>query len=282
MSDESARPKLYEVVLGANGRMPRHFAYAGALALTLHVGGGAAVLTLGGEHAPIEKRRSQPLVVFEHVVELEAPPPPKIEPPPQEAPPPRAKAKAVPPPVAPAPEPVAETPPPQPEAPEPPPEAPPSEPPPAAQAGQVVAAETNSPASFQVVTGTGNSYAGGTTISQGTGSKANHTGQIGIGEGNGLSRARAAQLRSRNWPCGWPPEAEDLDIEESYATIRAAVRADGSLGDVEVLSDPGHGFGKRAVWCARTRVKFDPALDAAGRAIDGTTPPLRVHFVREE
>ena len=280
---------LHEVVLGATDRRRgRTFAYAGVLAFTLHLGGAAAALTLGAADEPLPRRQSQPLIVFDHVVEFEPPaPPPVVEPPPvKREPPPRSKPKAEP--VAepaPVPEPVAETPPPPPDAPEPPPELPPSEPPPAAQAGQVVAQASDAPANpaaFQIATGAGSAYVGGTTSASGTGTKANHTGQVGHGNGNGLSRARPAQLRTRNWPCGWPPEAEELDIEETFVTIRAAVKADGALADVEVLSDPGYGFGRRAVWCARSKVKFEPALDAAGNPIAGNTPPLRVRFVRED
>lgn len=282
--------RLHDVVLGAVGRTPRKVALqAGVLAVVLHAGGVALAVGLGGAHEPPPKRESKPLVVFEHVVELEPEPPPPAaaEPPPPEpvAPPPRVKAprekiKAPEPPVPQAaPEPPPEAPPP----PAPPPEAPPSEPPPAAQAAQVVAAAAGSQgAAFNIATGSGQAYAGGTTSARGTGTQANHTGQVGTGNGTGLTRARSAQLRTRNPPCGWPPEAEDSDLEEAFVTVRATIQADGSASAVEVLSDPGYGFGKRMQWCIRSRMKFEPALDAAGNPVAGQTAPFRVRFVREE
>jgi outer membrane biosynthesis protein TonB len=171
-----------------------------------------------------------------------------------------------------------------PEAKAPPPDVPESEPPPAAQAAQVVAADktAENQAAFNIATGQGNAYAGGTTSASGTGKEANHTGQVGTGTGTGVNHARGAMARTRDWPCGWPPEAEDLDIEEAFATVRVSVRADGTVSDVQVLADPGHGFGRRAVQCVKTKVKFDTALDAAGHPIDGSTPPLKVSFLREE
>jgi len=280
----------HHVVLGAVQRPRRRVVlFASVAALVLHVGAVAAALAVSAprnDHRPA--RHSPPLVVIDHVIDLtppaaepvvEPPPPP---PPPEPKTPPRIKQKAPPPDKA------AETPVAQPEAPPPPPDAPepvapPSEPPPAAQAGQVVAAaDSNAPAAFNIATGAGSGYAGGTTSAGGTGTKANHTGQVGVGDGAGHSHARPPQLHSRNWPCGWPSEAEDLELEEAFVTVRASVSASGEVTDVEVLADPGHGFGKRASLCARSRVSFEPALDAAGSKIAGKTPPLRIRFVRDE
>jgi protein TonB len=278
----------HHVVLGAVQKPRRRIAlFASACALALHLGGVAVAVAISAPRNDAPQRHSQPLVVIDHVVDLTPPPArAEVEPPPPPPPvepktPPRIKQKAPPPDKAPE-APVA-----QPEAPAPPPDAPepvaaPSEPPPAAQAGQVVAADNNAPTSFQIATGAGSGYAGGTTSASGTGIKANHTGQVGVGDGNGLSHARPPQLHSRNWPCGWPSEAEDLDIDETYVTVRADISINGEVTDVEVMSDPGHGFGKRAALCARTRVSFDPALDAAGNKVAGKTPPLRIKFVRDE
>jgi outer membrane biosynthesis protein TonB len=276
------------VVLGAVNKPRRRVAlFAAVAALALHLGGVAVAVAVTGPRNDPPKRHSQPLVVIDHVVDLTPPPAPVVEPPPppppveKKAPPPKLKQKAPPPDKAPeAAVAQPEAAPPPPDAPEP--VAPPSEPPPAAQAGQVVAADSNSASTFNIATGAGTGYAGGTTSASGTGTKANHTGQVGVGDGNGLSHARPPQLHSRNWPCGWPSEAEDLDIEETYVTVRASISAAGDVTDVEVLSDPGHGFGKRASLCARSRVTFDPALDAAGNKVAGKTPPLRIKFVRDE
>jgi periplasmic protein TonB len=286
---ESREAPLHHIVLGAVRSSPRRIVmYACASAAVLHVGGVALAVSLGSapEAAP-KKRASQPLVVFEHVVELE-PPAPAVEvaPPPPAAPivpPPvvrKAKAKAAPQPEPPAPAAPAEPPPPAEPAQA---EQPPSEPPPAAQAGQVVAAAATGQApSFAIATGSGQHYVGGTSSARGTGSQTNHTGQVGVGNGTGLNRARAAQLQTRNPPCGWPPEAEDSDLEEAFVTVRATIGPDGRASAVEVLSDPGYGFGKRMQWCIRTKMRFEPALDGEGRPVAGSTQPFRVRFVREE
>ncbi|MDB4987733.1 MAG: hypothetical protein JWN04_2911 [Myxococcaceae bacterium] len=287
MVNESAHTKPCEIILGAARRTPRKVGLlAGVAAALLHVGGAAAAVALGGTHEQPASKKSQPLVVIDHVIDLDPPKlaepePPAPPAPPQEdrAPPPRSKPRTAP--VAKAAEPPAaeQAPPAAPE-----PVKPASEPPPAAQAAQVVAAlpAAEAPPAFAIATGTGQAYAGGTTSASGTGAKANHTGQVGVGEGSGLSRARAPQLHSRSWPCGWPTEADDLDLDEAFVTVRASIGADGSVLDVEVVSDPGHGFGKRAALCARTKVRFDPALDAAGNPTGGKTPLLRIRFVRDE
>jgi TonB family protein len=278
--------KTCDVVLEAVQRpRPGLLGMAAAGALVVHIGGAAAAFALSSHTERVAPRKSTPLVVVDHVIDLppdppkveEPPPPPEVEPPkPKLKPPPKIKEAPKPEPVA---EPVAEpTPPPPQDAPEP--EKPPSEPPPAAQAGQVVAAE--GPGDFKITTGSGPGYAGGTTTATGTGTQANHTGQIGNGTGNGYSKARPPQLRSRNWPCGWPEEAEELDLEHVAVTVRVKVNADGSLADVTVLKDPGYGFGKRAVWCARTKVRFDPALDPNGQPVAGETPAINVHFERDD
>ncbi|MET0343648.1 MAG: ferric siderophore ABC transporter substrate-binding protein [Polyangiales bacterium] len=271
------QPSPKDVVLGVAVRPRKRWALiGGVLAGAVHVGMGAAAFALGAPGSAPKKVK--PMVVVNHVVDLapkvEEPPPPKVEEPPPPPPPPPPKVKQ--PKAKPIPQP--------PEAKAPPPDVPESEPPPAAEAAQVVAADkaADSQAAFNIATGSGDKFAGGTTSATGTGKEANHTGQVGTGTGTGVNHARPPMLRSRNWPCGWPPEAEDLDVEQAFATIKVSVNPDGSLGDVQVIADPGYGFGRRAVQCARTKVKFDPALDAAGRPIAGTTPPLNVRFTREE
>ena len=280
--------KPCDIVLGAARRSPRRLAViAGVAAAVLHLGAAAVAVALGASAERPVRRDNPPLVVIDHVIDLnppaqpapEAPPPP---PPVASTPPPRSRQKL--PPVAKAPEPAVAAQPEQapPDAPEP--EKPTSEPPPLAQAGQVVAAANNaeSPAAFAIASGTASGFVGGTTAASGSGTKANHTGQVGTGTGVGYSKARPPQLHSRNWPCGWPSEADDLDVDEAFVTVRASIGADGSVQDIEVLSEPGHGFGKRAALCARTKVSFEPALDAEGRPSAGKTPPLRIRFVRSE
>jgi protein TonB len=69
------------------------------------------------------------------------------------------------------------------------------------------------------------------------------------------------------------------DIYEQSVLLQVVVRADGSVESVRVLQDPGDGFGRTAIACAKT-TRFTPALDAEGRPIRATSPPIRVRFKR--
>jgi protein TonB len=57
------------------------------------------------------------------------------------------------------------------------------------------------------------------------------------------------------------------------------VGADGHVEHVDVLSDPGFGFGSAARLCAM-RTRFEPARASAGEPIGAVSPPIRVHFFR--
>ncbi|MDB4985614.1 MAG: hypothetical protein JWN04_792, partial [Myxococcaceae bacterium] len=101
MKNHSAQAKPCEIILGAAQRTPRKVAVlAGVAAALLHVGGAAAAVALGGTHELPASKKSQPLVVIDHVIDLEPPklaepepPAPAVE---DKAPPPRSKPKAAP------------------------------------------------------------------------------------------------------------------------------------------------------------------------------------------
>jgi protein TonB len=57
------------------------------------------------------------------------------------------------------------------------------------------------------------------------------------------------------------------------------VGADGRADRVDVLSDPGFGFGTAARLCA-LRTPFAPALNSTGQPVAAASPPIRVHFFR--
>jgi protein TonB len=61
--------------------------------------------------------------------------------------------------------------------------------------------------------------------------------------------------------------------------IRVGVRADGRAERVDVVSDPGLGFGPAAGNCA-LGTRFQPARNAAGEPIAATSPLIRVRFFR--
>jgi protein TonB len=203
----------------------------------------------------------------------EAPPPPPPEPEavkeaPKETPPPVAPVKDVaPPPAAPA----------------------------AARAGAVLTAQPDpdAPANFDgIISGSGETFAGGNTAASGTSDTAvrtkpvatggvpGGTGTAATGPAVGVDRSRiAGTAGSRDWNCAFPPEADSEQIDQAFPTVQVAVRADGSPERVTVLSDPGHGFGRAAVRCAMQQ-RFDAALDRDGKPIPGLTKSIRVRFER--
>ena len=93
-----------------------------------------------------------------------------------------------------------------------------------------------------------------------------------------LSRAPNL-LGGTSWDCPFPPEADAEQIDQAVVTIVVAVKPDGSPQSVNVLSDPGHGFGRAARVCALSR-RYQPGLDRTGAPMTVTTPPIRVRFTR--
>ena len=137
---------------------------------------------------------------------------------------------------------------------------------------------------FDLTTGNAPVYAGGTTASSGTNKEAVHTRTVdpnaepGRPQGEG-SLARPVRLPARNWKCPWPRKAGTLGIDEQVVVLRAVVRANGRASSVDVLADPGYGFGDAARACAE-RARFEPARDRHGKMYAATSPPIRVRFTR--
>ncbi len=154
-----------------------------------------------------------------------------------------------------------------------------------AQAGQLAAASP-APADFTgtaFVVGVGSTYAGGTTTSRGT-SQTPARGIVAVdGTGDGAARtrsqARPVSLDQAAWNCPWPAEADAQQVNEQTVVLRATVSIDGRVDHVDVLSDPGFGFGSAARLCAM-RTRFEPARASAGEPIGAISPPIRVHFFR--
>jgi protein TonB len=97
--------------------------------------------------------------------------------------------------------------------------------------------------------------------------------------GGGLGRARAVRLAAGTWACPWPVEADSAQIDAQIVVIRVRVRPAGGVDEVEVVSDPGAGFGVAAAACAR-QTHFEPAHDVTGAPIAAWSPPIHVHFSR--
>ncbi len=154
-----------------------------------------------------------------------------------------------------------------------------------AQAGQIAAA-AEAPVDFTgsaFVVGSGNTYAGGTTTASGTSRTAVSGAVAPNAHGNGQaarSRARAVTLDQASWACPWPAEGDARQVDQETVVLRASVRADGRVDRVDVLEDPGYGFGRAARDCALASRAFAPALDADGKQVAAQSPPIRVHFFR--
>jgi len=201
----------------------------------------------------------------ERAVDLSPPPPP---PPPVE-PPPRAA------PVVSAPRPVHATP------------ARAAAPSAPAQAGKLTAV-SNAPADFTgaaFVVGGAATFPGGVTATSGkatapgtSGAPAGNSGGDAV-RGRAASRARAVSLDQAAWSCPWPAEADAEQVNERTVVLRVRVQPDGRAETVEVVSDPGFGFGAAARACA-LGTRFEPARNGDGQPIVALSAPIRVHFYR--
>lgn len=134
------------------------------------------------------------------------------------------------------------------------------------------------------VVGSSVTYAGGTTTASGTSTKPASGAVAPGGTGDGTasaqrSLARPVSLDQAAWSCAWPAEAGAQQVDEQTVIIRVTVRADGRADRVEVVADPGLGFGRAARDCA-LGTRFQPARNGAGEPIAANSPPIRVHFFR--
>ena len=236
--------------------------YGGALGLSEVLG--APVANWSAEMAA----RIHDAIARERAVDL-SPPPPPPPPPAAEPPVPTPAAVRAPHPVhAPAPARAA--------APSPP-----------AQAGKLTAV-ANDPVDFTggaFVVGGAATFPGGVTSAQGKGVRPgtttdpSATGAGDAGRGRAPSRARPVSLDQAAWSCPWPAEADAEQVNEKTVVLRVRVKADGRAEAVDVLSDPGFGFGAAARACALL-TRFEPARDAGGQPIAALSAPIRVHFSR--
>jgi protein TonB len=246
----------------------RRLALGGAVVVALYGGVFALVSRMGSSLGPWSTEmaaRIHEAIAMERSVEVTPPPPPPAPPPPS-APAPEASHLAASRSVrAPHAQQARATPP--------------------AQAGQLVAVSAE-PADFTgtaFIVGSGTSYAGGTTTSSGTSRKAALGPPVpqapGSAQSSVRSRARTVALDQSAWNCPWPAEADAEQVNEQTVVLQARVGADGRAESVDVLSDPGFGFGAAARLCT-LRTRFEPARDAAGQPITAQSPPIRVHFFR--
>jgi len=250
----------------------KHLGTSGSIgAIVLH--GLLALLTIGAISAPARVKNKLENLDW---IEVEAPPPPAaVEPPPPPPPPPEPPkiSRTDPPPSSAAP---AESEP-QPH------EAPPS----AAEAGQVLAADDVVDFGETFVVGRGSRYRGGTSDANGTSTVAvrkvdargggNGSAQAGAAPAKNLSHAPSLQ-GGASWDCPFPHEADEEGIHQAVATIEVNVSAAGKVSTVNVVQDPGNGFGRAAKRCAFNK-DWSPGTNAEGSPIAATTV-VRVRFQR--
>jgi protein TonB len=134
------------------------------------------------------------------------------------------------------------------------------------------------------VTGASKAYVGGTTSSSGTNDVAVHSTVTDAKapptrHPQEPDLSRPVSLDEQEWQCPWPQEADLAEIDQQAVIIRVAVTADGAASRVDLVKDPGHGFGLAARTCA-LRTRFEPAKDKNGNRIAALSPPIRVRFTR--
>lgn len=96
------------------------------------------------------------------------------------------------------------------------------------------------------------------------------------------NRAQPAKVASgAAWNCAWPDAALDRASQQERVLVQITLNQRGKVIHGKVLENPGFGFGKEALNCAK-RQRYTPAKDAEGRAISGGTLKLRVNFQRSE
>jgi protein TonB len=96
-----------------------------------------------------------------------------------------------------------------------------------------------------------------------------------------IDKSRPAGLPvGANWKsCGFPPEADAEQINQAFVRVVVVVSASGTPTSVNVLSDPGYGFGRIAKRCAM-RFKYPVGLDKMGNPTATATRPFMVRFTR--
>lgn len=136
-----------------------------------------------------------------------------------------------------------------------------------------------------IVAGSGTSLGGGASSAQGNAESATQPTQAMQTRAPSEPRrqnptlTRAVKLDAQAWSCAWPREAVAEDIYEQAVVLRVVVRADGHVEAAQLVDDPGHGFGRAALACAK-RTVFTPALDEQGEPTRALSPPIRVRFTR--
>lgn len=149
----------------------------------------------------------------------------------------------------------------------------------AAAAAEVVTAAGDGLRTNALATSDAAAYAGGSTAATGTRSRAvrsANTRANGVPDGSADQSRPAALLGGLRWDCLLPGEAEDEGIVHATVKLRLKLGASGQVESAEVMLDPGYGFGREALRCARQK-RFSPALDRNGNPT-AVTQLVNVNF----
>jgi hypothetical protein len=156
-----------------------------------------------------------------------------------------------------------------------------------AQAGTVLTEDDDNAYDDSFVTGLGDAYAGGVTSGLGRSIASAHgsgqlggsaTGELVPAKPAGPDRSRPAWLVTNVvWDCGFPPHVDPKEIPYAAVVVAVTVKLDGRAESVDVVEDPGHGFGELAKQCALAH-EFIPALDRDGRPLRARTRPFTIGF----
>lgn len=79
--------------------------------------------------------------------------------------------------------------------------------------------------------------------------------------------------------CPFPAESDLARIDHAAVMLVVTVMPDGTPGAVKVIEDPGHGFGRAAIACAK-RQTFTYARDRHGKHLQADTAPFYMRFTR--
>jgi protein TonB len=80
------------------------------------------------------------------------------------------------------------------------------------------------------------------------------------------------------WDCPYPQEAARAHVDNAVVTLEVRIDVDGGIAHLSVRRDPGYGFGREALRCARAK-RWTPGLGKDGRPIVGTAL-VNVRFER--
>ncbi len=89
-----------------------------------------------------------------------------------------------------------------------------------------------------------------------------------------------AEVGPDKWECLFPPDIDRSRIEATTVTLKVLVDASGNFVELQLLDNAPPAFVDAAKTCALRRRGWVPAKDPSGKAIQGWTEPVKVHFAR--